>query len=89
LFVSRSFFLDGSSFSSKNIINRRSEKQENEQIVGDTMLVVKAKIKDYCTGYNVAGDFSDALNEKCAQMIKDAVKRAEANGRRTVMAKDL
>lgn len=55
----------------------------------ETMLVVKAKIKDYATGYNVAGDFADALNEKTAQLIKDAVKRADANGRRTVMAKDL
>lgn len=53
------------------------------------MLVVKAKIKDYATGYNVAGDFAEALNEKCVQMIKDAVARADANGRRTVMAKDL
>ncbi len=53
------------------------------------MLVVKAKIKDYATGYNVASDFSEALNEKVAQLIKDAVKRADANGRRTVMAKDL
>jgi histone H3/H4 len=53
------------------------------------MLVVKAKIKDYATGYNVAGDFAEALNEKAAQLIKDAAKRADANGRRTIMAKDL
>ncbi len=53
------------------------------------MLVVKAKIKDYTTGYNVAGDFSEALNEKVVALIKDAVKRADGNGRRTVMAKDL
>jgi histone H3/H4 len=53
------------------------------------MLVVKAQIKDYATGYNVASDFPDALNEKVAQLIKDAVKRAEANGRRTLMAKDI
>jgi histone H3/H4 len=53
------------------------------------MLVVKAKIKDYAAGYNVAGDFSEALNEKVIQLIKDAAKRADANGRRTIMAKDL
>lgn len=53
------------------------------------MLVVKAKIKDYATGFNVAGDFAEALNEKCVAMIKDALRRAEGNGRRTVMAKDL
>jgi len=53
------------------------------------MLVVKAKIKDYATGYNIAGDFAEALDQKVAALIKDAVKRAEGNGRRTVMAKDL
>lgn len=61
-------------------------KRHNE---GDTMLVVKAKIKEYATGYNVAGDFADALDQKAVQLIKDAIKRADANGRRTVMAKDL
>ncbi len=63
--------------------------ESQKGIRGGTMLVVKAKIKDYATGYNVAGDFADALNEKAVQLIKDAVKRADANGRRTVMAKDL
>jgi histone H3/H4 len=65
----------------------RTINQEGSEV--ETMLVVKAKIKDYATGYNVAGDFADALNEKVAQLIKDAVKRADANGRRTVMAKDI
>lgn len=53
------------------------------------MLVVKAKIKEYAAGYNVASDFSDALNDKVVALIRDAVKRAEANGRKTVMGKDL
>ena len=53
------------------------------------MLVVKAKIKDIAGTYNVAGDFADALNKKVEQMVKDAIARAEANGRKTVMAKDL
>jgi histone H3/H4 len=53
------------------------------------MLVVKAKIKDIAGNYNVAGDFADALNKKVEQMVKDAIARAEANGRKTVMAKDL
>jgi len=30
-----------------------------------------------------------ALNEKVEALLKDAMKRAEANGRKTVMAKDL
>jgi histone H3/H4 len=53
------------------------------------MLVVKAKIKEYTGEYNVSGDFADALHAKVETMIKDAIKRAESNGRKTVMAKDL
>lgn len=52
-------------------------------------VVVKAKIKEVATGYNVAGDFSDALDRKVRDLIKAAVKRAEGNNRKTVMAKDL
>ena len=52
-------------------------------------VIVKAKVKDLCTGYNVAGDFADALNDKVKVLVKDAVKRAEGNNRKTVMAKDL
>jgi len=52
-------------------------------------VVVKAKIKEVATGYNVAGDFADALDKKARELIKAAVKRAEGNGRKTVMAKDL
>jgi histone H3/H4 len=53
------------------------------------MFVVKAKIRDAATGFNVSGDFAEALNKKVEQMIKDACSRAEANGRKTVMAKDI
>lgn len=52
-------------------------------------LVVKAKIKDAAKGANVASDFAEALNGKVAELIKAAVARADANGRKTVMAKDL
>ena len=53
------------------------------------MLVVKAKIKEVTGDYNVAGDLADALNAKVEKIVKDACARAEANGRKTVMAKDL
>lgn len=52
-------------------------------------IVVKAKIKDLVGNYNVAGDFAEALDAKAKAMITEALKRAEANNRRTVMAKDL
>ncbi len=63
--------------------------------MGEDMIVVKAKIRELVARYspkdkfNVAGDFADALNEKTQAMLKEAVKRAEANNRKTVMAKDL
>ena len=53
------------------------------------MIVVKAKIKDVAKGANVSGDFADALNEKVITLVKEAVERAKANGRKTVMGKDI
>ncbi len=53
------------------------------------MYVVKAKIREASKGFNVSGDFAEALNKKVEQLIKDACARAEANGRKTVMAKDI
>lgn len=52
-------------------------------------IVVKSKIKELAKGYNVASDFADALDAKAKELVKDAVKRAEGNNRKTVMAKDL
>jgi len=52
-------------------------------------LVVKAKIKEVCKEFNVAGDVADALNAKTEQILKDACARAVANNRKTVMAKDI
>ncbi|MFQ5474428.1 MAG: hypothetical protein ACE5DM_01200 [Candidatus Nanoarchaeia archaeon] len=53
------------------------------------LLVVKAKLKDTCPGFNVAGDLAEALSGKVSTAIQDAVKRADANGRKTVMGKDV
>lgn len=53
------------------------------------MIVVKSKVKEVASGCNVAGDFADALNKVAVDLIKAAAKRAEANGRKTVQAKDV
>lgn len=54
------------------------------------MLIVKAKIKEVVgDDANVSSDFAEALDKKAEQLVKDAVERAKANNRRTVMAKDL
>jgi len=52
---------------------------------------VKAKIKEVkgLDDMNVAGDFADELSKKVETLIQDAAKRAAANGRKTVQAKDL
>lgn len=52
-------------------------------------VIVKSKIKEVASDHNVAGDFADALDEEVRQLVKDAAQRAEANGRKTLMAKDL
>ncbi len=53
------------------------------------MIVVKSKIKELVGNCNVSGDFAEALDEKVKQLVKAASERAEANNRKTVMAKDL
>ena len=53
------------------------------------MLVVKAQVKEVAKGYNVAGDVSEAIDKIVEEMIKKGCQRAEGNGRKTLMAKDL
>ena len=38
---------------------------------------------------NVSGDFADKMEKKVESLIQEACLRAKANGRNTVMAKDL
>ena len=52
-------------------------------------VIVKAKIKELVGNFNVASDFTDELDKRVKMLIADAVKRAEANNRRTVMGKDI
>ena len=53
------------------------------------MIVVKSKIKEVSGNCNVSGDFAEELNNLAVELIKKAGKRAEANGRKTVQAKDV
>jgi len=55
-------------------------------------LIVRSNIKQYTKNEglnNVSGDFADKLQKKIEELIKEACQRAKANGRNTVMAKDL
>jgi len=52
-------------------------------------VIVKTKIREMVGTYSVSSDFTEELNKKVKQMIQDAMKRAEANGRKTVMGRDI
>ena len=53
------------------------------------MIVVKAKIKEVAEGFNISSDFAEGLDVEVKRIVKKASERAEANNRRTIMAKDL
>ena len=73
--------------------NGRKTIQSKDAFVGKNkakvMLVVKSKIKDVAKDCNVSGDFAEALNEVLVARVDQACSRCEANGRKTVGAKDL
>ncbi|MEM2121552.1 MAG: DUF1931 domain-containing protein [Candidatus Woesearchaeota archaeon] len=56
-------------------------------------IIIKSRIKDYAElnnkKFQVASDFPDALSQEVIRIIKKACERAEANGRKTIMAKDI
>lgn len=52
-------------------------------------LVVKAAVKDALENKNVAGDFYEALDAEVEEILEDAARRADANGRKTVQPRDL
>ena len=56
-------------------------------------LVVKAKIKDLAKidekSLNVSTDFYESINKKVEGIIANACERARANGRNTIMGKDV
>lgn len=53
------------------------------------LLTVTSKIKQAAEGMSIGGDFAEALSKEVEVLIKQAAKRAKANGRKTVKAKDL
>lgn len=52
-------------------------------------LVTKVQVKQIVGDINVAEEFYSALNIAVEEIIKSALKRANANGRRTLMARDV
>ena len=54
------------------------------------LLVVTSKIKEAVSaaGMNCASDTPDAVSAMVSEAVKKAVKRAQANGRKTVRPED-
>ncbi|MFP4402570.1 MAG: hypothetical protein ACLFPL_05065 [Candidatus Nanoarchaeia archaeon] len=74
--------------------NGRKTVQGRDVFVGDMrndeMLVSKSKVRAVVGDkFNMSGDFAQALNEVVVGMVAQSAKRADANGRKTVGAKDL
>lgn len=52
-------------------------------------LIVRSKIKELVGDFNVGSDVADALEKKVENLLQDAVERAKANNRRTILARDV
>jgi histone H3/H4 len=52
-------------------------------------LIVKSAVKDALAENNVSADFYDVLDEEVADLLEEAARRSEANGRKTVQPSDL
>ena len=55
------------------------------------VLVVASKMKNYVRGkkMNASGDLADATSKCVYEVLDAAIKRAQANGRKTVRATDV
>jgi histone H3/H4 len=53
------------------------------------LIIIRSKLKEVVKGINISGDFADALDKKTRAIIAEAVERAKANNRKTVMGKDV
>jgi len=53
------------------------------------LLIITSKIREVAEGMSIANDFAEALSREVEALIKNAAKRAKANGRKTIKAKDL
>ena len=74
--------------------NGRKTVQGRDVFVGDsnteTMLVSKSKSRAVIGDkFNMSGDFAEKLNEVVAWLVGQAAARADANGRKTIGARDL
>ncbi len=53
------------------------------------MFVIKGKIKEVAKNFNVGSDVPAEIDRIVEEILTKGLRRAEANGRKTLMAKDL
>lgn len=54
-----------------------------------TNLVIKSNLKQVIKELRISVDLAEALNKKVEEILKQAVERAKANHRTTVLPQDL
>lgn len=64
-----------------------SEQDKNKRVNLIIKSNIRKAVKDNIA--NVSEEVEQALNEKVQEMLENACKRAKANGRRTLHARDL
>lgn len=52
-------------------------------------LVVKSAVRSQLKGMRASGDFFKALDNAVSNLLKSAIARAKANGRKTLRPEDL
>lgn len=57
--------------------------------LGDAMIINKSRVKESAGDFRVSSDFYEALDKVVSEEIKDAKRRADENGRSTLMPHDL
>ncbi|MCB4792184.1 MAG: DUF1931 domain-containing protein [Elusimicrobia bacterium] len=53
------------------------------------IVVVESRIRDLIEGVSLSSDFIPALSLRVETLVKEAKRRAESNGRKTLQSKDL
>lgn len=64
---------------------------ENTENTGGEVLVVASKLKNYIrtkSGMNTSAAVMDALSSKIRELCDQAIEKAKAEGRKTVMDRD-
>lgn len=73
-------------FEAKNLDDEDLEEKEDRE---EPKLIIESKIKSAVRELQVSSDVAEALNKKVISLLEEGSKRAKANNRRTLYARDL